>query len=143
MDLSTIGKTLATAKYEMHLLSPDGFPLYATEVDGVPDLTTTPNDRPVIWELASRDSPEFKRGQAALFNWQQKQGRKQAKFNEANQKTIETVAAGVTGWRNTIWDGKNLEFTLDNLLMVLAGYRPGMEQADEAIADRGNFYRSA
>lgn len=140
MDLKSMGKALASTSFNMHVLDPEGLPLYAIQEGEVWGLTTKENDKPVIWNLVGQDSPEWKRGQAAIFNWNQKNSRKKVKFSEAAMKRIETVAAGVTGWQNTVWDGELLEFSIDNLIKVLQGYSPSLEQTDETIGDRGNFF---
>ena len=143
MDLNSIGKTLATTRYDMHVLGPTGEKLYATtDPDGKPTLTFEETDRPMIWTLVGVDSKEFRRGQSAVFSWSKKNA-KNAKYNEARMKQHETVAACLVGWQNTIWNGEDLAFTLDNVMEVLEGYAPGFEQANEAIADRGNFFKGA
>lgn len=145
MDLHSIGQDLATNTYDLHIVSPTGQPLYAIEKDGKLELTTVKNDRPMIWTIVGKDSPAFRAREAEVYRWAQQTRKKKNDpgLDELEQKGRETVATAIVGWKNTIWRGKDLPFSIENVLTVLDGYRPAYDQVDAAVADRGNFSKSA
>ena len=137
MDFKSKGQALATTTHQLHILDETGLPLYAIEDDGRLSLTTDETDRPVIFEIVSPFSAQFKRRKAELYN--SAQTNKRLKHSEAERENYATVAAGVAGWQNVIWDGAEMEFSPDNAQKLIAAFPPAGEQVLEAMADRGNF----
>jgi hypothetical protein len=143
MDFKSKGQTLATTTYSLHILDEDGLPLYVTEEDGKLSLTVEETDRPVIWEIVSQFSAQFKRRKAEVYNWNQANRDKRVKHSESEQQNFATLAAAVASWKNTPWDGAEMEFSAENVQKLIAAWPPAGEQVLEAMADRGNFAKSA
>ena len=151
MDFSTISQSLATTTHTMHILGPDGLPMWAyTDPETQKASVTSDADnlesrgieyRAAVFKVVGQDSAAYRKRRAELYNLFQK--RKRLKFNENEEERLKTVAAAVVGWDGIPWNGEWLEFTDANVLTFMDGYRPAYDQADEEMANRGNFARSA
>lgn len=158
MDLNAIGSALKSSQaQDMHLLAPDGSPLYAYQHPEKGWQVTTDRDLeghelfPCLFKMIGIDSKAFRERKAANFNRAQKQ-RGKVKFSEAEMEAFETVASGVTGWSHIVWNeapsdpeskGFLIEHDFDNVMKVIMGYPPCFDQADRFISDRANFFDSA
>ena len=158
-NLNTMGQKLATTVAKMHLTSPDGAPLYVfTDAKGKIETTTVKSDPnveylPCLFHLVGKDSPAFRarqaKVQAQLMKLMRTKQLEKRSAEESEKMDIETIAVALTGWENIPWsdnaDGETylIDFNTDNAVKVLSGYRPALEQADEYIADRANFFGKA
>jgi hypothetical protein len=142
MDFNSIGQTLKNTKTAMHILSPDGVELYAKKTDEGLTLTTEETDMPCRFFMVSTDSKQYRTRKAQLFN--QVQRGKKMKFTEAETQQYETVACGIVGWENIVFDeGEgNIDLPHDttNIVKFLKAYPPAFDQADRFMADRTNFF---
>ncbi|MCK5605398.1 hypothetical protein KAR91_26135 [Candidatus Pacearchaeota archaeon] len=63
-------------------------------------------------------------------------------IEEVESDGIELLAACTTGWTGVVRDGKVIEFSKDNAVMIYKGYPWIKEQVDIAIGDRANFIKA-
>ncbi|MBO29078.1 MAG: hypothetical protein CML61_10055 [Rhodobacteraceae bacterium] len=154
-NLNTMGQELATAVAKMHLAAPDGSPLYIYTDENGNIQTVTVRDKqdvdysPCLFHLVGKDSPQFRarqaKVQAQLMKLMRTKQLEKRSAEESENMDIETIATALVGWENIPWsdtpNGKTyfIDYTTDNAIKVLKGYRPAMEQADEFVAERANF----
>jgi len=147
MDFSTISRALSdTSGTPMQLKSPDGYDVWAYQDGDKWSVTTQPESveaecKPVRFFVIGADSKPFRRRQSEIFKAvrdPQKIG-----FDKAEEEGAKMISAGIVGWENVIWEGKQLEFTPKNVEFLLLNYRPAAEQADAFMTDRTNFFKRA
>ncbi len=146
MDFHSISSSLADSKgVPLHIVSPDGLPLYAEDLgDGKWNLTTKKTEFPCRFFMVGQDSEKFRQRKAKMYIEAVKTSRKKKNFDEAEHEMLETVAAGVVGWENIVWTGNVLfDYDEDNLIEFLDAYRPAFDQANTFIMDRSNFFSTA
>lgn len=145
MDFASMGQTLARNDgIDMHLTGPDGVtPLYAIEVKGKWQVTADPDAKgalPCLFVVVGQDSRIYRRRKHEMVDALRTRQRT-IKAAQIDDEALKLVSAGVMGWKNIPWEGELLEFSNDNLLKFLDGYRPAFDQANEFIADRTNFLK--
>ena len=65
-----------------------------------------------------------------------------APLEEIESDGIDLLASCTTGWAGINVNGKEIEFSKDNALMIYEGYPWIREQVDTAIGDRANFIKA-
>jgi len=63
-------------------------------------------------------------------------------IEEIEQDGIDLLAACTTGWTGVIIEGEEIQFSIDNAVMVYERFPWIKEQIDTAIGDRANFIRA-
>ena len=63
-------------------------------------------------------------------------------IEEIEQDGIDLLAACTTGWAGVIIEGEEIQFSIDNAVMVYERFPWIKEQIDTAIGDRANFIRA-
>lgn len=130
MDFSTIDLAAAADRgADCHLDHPvTGEPLYTKE------------GQPIVMRVLGADSREFRAAIAAAA--ERNANKKRMSLDAAEAGAIDLLSKLVTGWKGIEWEGKALEFTLENVRMFLTKFPPIRQQIDQFIADRSNFFNS-
>ncbi len=139
----------STKGVPMPIKDPNGFPLYLQPIDEKKDpegekqgfqLTTTKTKWPCRLLLISEHSRPFRERKAELWN-KRIQGDKLRDFTQAEEEDLKTVASGVVGMENVIWDTPfPLPFDDENVFFFLDAYRLAFDDANRFIADASRFF---
>ncbi len=129
MDFGKINLKKASAEgAECHLNDPVyGTPLY------------TDKGEKISITVLGRDSDEFHEVMAVMSE----RGPVNSFSKEAEVSSAEVIAAMITGWKNVVWNGSELECTRENAMMLLQRFEPIRIQLDIFIGKRANFFDSA
>lgn len=101
------------------------------------------NGKQATVEVHGRDSSVFKK---AVFEVQKQlkdieSGKEKDSIAKQENRNVFITKAVVVGWSNVTDDGKELEFTDENLDSILRDEPHIVEQIDKAMSDRAKFVK--
>lgn len=86
--------------------------------------------------VLGQDSAKFRKAVSSRIDLDEDE-KNDADAREA--RSVELISAIVVGWKNIVWEGKELPFSPQNVRMFLTKFPPIRSQLDSFVSKRANF----